>query len=107
MTTKQKRHLFEELKQGIKEVKAHRQGKITLHTYVVEKKPRPKVSSVFIKRLREHLHMSRSVFAIKLRVSLRTLEKWEHGETAPNDQAAALLLMVKKYPDTLKRLEKI
>ncbi|MFT3741675.1 MAG: hypothetical protein QM752_03240 [Gammaproteobacteria bacterium] len=33
--------------------------------------------------------MSRNVFALKLRVSPRTLEKWEQGKTAPNDQAAA------------------
>lgn len=38
--------------------------------------------------------MSRPIFALKLRVSLRTLEKWEQGETKPNDQAAALILMV-------------
>lgn len=42
-----------------------------------------------------------------LRVSPRTLEKWEQGETVPNSQAAALLLMVKKYPETLDRLAKI
>jgi len=51
--------------------------------------------------------MSRAVFALKLRVSLRTLEKWEHGETEPNDQAAALILMVRKSPDTLERLENL
>jgi len=40
-------------------------------------------------------------------VSLRILEKWEHGETEPNYQAAALILMVRKYPDTLQRLESL
>jgi putative transcriptional regulator len=51
--------------------------------------------------------MSRNVFARKLRVSSRTLEKWEQGVTKPNDQAVALILMVNKYPDTLTRLEDI
>jgi putative transcriptional regulator len=51
--------------------------------------------------------MSRNVFALKLRASARTLEKWEQGITIPNDQAAVLLLMVNKYPDTLQRLENI
>lgn len=51
--------------------------------------------------------MSRNAFALKLCVSPRTLENWEQGETLPNDQAAALILMVYKYPDTLERLEKI
>ncbi len=107
MKTHKKRNLFEELEQGIKEIKAHKMGKITLRTHTFEKKPRPKVSSAIIRETREKLHMSRAVFALKLRVSLRTLEKWEHGETIPNDQASILILMVRKYPDTLKRLEKI
>lgn len=67
----------------------------------------PKISASLILDTRKKLHMSRAVFALKLRVSLRTLEKWEHGETSPNDQAAALILMVRKFPDTLKRLEKL
>jgi len=37
MTTKQKRNLFAELKQGIKEIKAHREGKITLRTHIFKK----------------------------------------------------------------------
>ena len=51
--------------------------------------------------------MSRAVFALKLRVPVRTLEKWEQGKTVPNDQAVALILMVRKFPDTLERLEDI
>jgi putative transcriptional regulator len=38
---------------------------------------------------------------------VRTLEKWEQGTITPNDQAAALILLVRKYPDTLQRLEDI
>jgi putative transcriptional regulator len=70
----------------------------------MEKKSQPKVGADSIRRTREELHMSRSVFALRLRVSPRTLEKWEQGATVPNDQAAALILMVQKYPDTLERL---
>ena len=102
-----KRNLFEELKQGIEEIKAHKAGKITLRTHTVKKQPHLKVNPSFIRKTRKELHMSRAVFALKLRVSLRTLEKWEQGQTVPNDQAAALILMVHKYPDTLSRLEKI
>ena len=102
-----KRNLFKEIKQGVKEIKAHKAGKITLRTCEIEKKPQPSIDASFIRHTRKELHMSRSVFALKLRVSIRTLEKWEQGITTPNDQAAALILMVHKYPDTLKRLEKI
>lgn len=107
MASKQKRNLFEELKRGLNEIKAHRGKKITLRTHVIEKKPHLEVSAHLIRETRERMHMSRNVFALKLRVSPRTLEKWEQGETTPNDQAVALILMVRKYPDTLKRLEKL
>ncbi|MFI4938600.1 MAG: helix-turn-helix domain-containing protein [Candidatus Berkiellales bacterium] len=106
MKGKNKRNLFKELKAGLEEIQAHQSGMITLRTYSL-KKPRPKVNDVLIRELRKKYNMSRTVFAHKLRVSPRTLEKWEQGETIPNDQAAALILMVQKYPDTLKRLEEI
>lgn len=107
MTTTKKRNLFEELKQGIQEIKKHKAGKITLRTYKVEKRPSPTVTPAIILDTREKLHMSRAVFALKIGVPVRTLEKWEQGKTEPNSQAAALILMVRKYPDTLKRLEEI
>lgn len=107
MTTTKKRNLFKELKQGIREIKDHKAGKITLRTHKLEKRSRLTVSPTLILEIREKFHMSRAVFAIKLGVSVRTLEKWEQGKIVPNDQAVALILMVRKYPDTLKRLEDI
>jgi putative transcriptional regulator len=47
------------------------------------------------------------VFARKLHINERTLEKWEQGRAKPNPQAATLLLLVRRYPDTLDRLENI
>lgn len=107
MTNQKKRNLFAELTEGIDEIKAHKKGKLTLRTHVFERKPRPHIDAELIKKTREALHMSQSVFALKIRVSPRTLEKWEQGLVQPNDQAATLILMVRKYPDTLERLEKI
>jgi putative transcriptional regulator len=34
------------------------------------------------------------------------LEKWEQERAKPNPQAAALVLLVRRYPDTQERLEK-
>ena len=42
-----------------------------------------------------------------LRIKERTLEKWEQARAKPNPQAAALVLLVRRYPDTLERLEKV
>ena len=33
--------------------------------------------------------------------------EWEQGRAKPNPQAAALVLLVRRYPDTLERLEKV
>jgi putative transcriptional regulator len=51
--------------------------------------------------------MSRRVFAFRLGVNPRTLERWEQGRSKPNDQAVALIWLVRRYPDTLERLESL
>ena len=102
-----KEKIFDEMMEGIAAMENHRQGKITLRTYKVESAPLPKVDSKLIRDTRKRLHFSRAVFARKLRINERTLEKWEQGRAKPNPQAAALVLLVRKYPDTLDRLERV
>lgn len=102
-----KRKIFDEMMEGVRAMKNHREGKITLRTYNVEAPPLPKVDSKLIRDTRKRLHYSRAVFARKLRINERTLEKWEQGRAKPNPQAAALVLLVRKYPDTLERLERV
>jgi putative transcriptional regulator len=102
-----KRQIFDELAEGVAAMKSHREGKLTLRTYKVAPAPLPKVDSKLIKDTRKKLHCSRAVFARKLRINERTLEKWEQGRARPNRQASALVLLVRKYPDTLERLEKL
>lgn len=102
-----KRNILGELMDGIAAMKGHREGKLTLRTYKVEPTPLPKVDSKMIRDTRKRLRCSRAVFARKLRINERTLEKWEQGRGRPNPQAAALVLLVRTYPDTLERLERI
>jgi len=102
-----KRSIFNELMEGVAAMKGQREGKITLRTFKVEPKPLPKVDSKLIKDTRKKLHCSRAVFARKLRINERTLEKWEQGRARPNPQAAALVLLVRRFPDTLERLEQL
>jgi putative transcriptional regulator len=102
-----KRNIFDELTEGVEAMKTHREGKITLRIYKIEPKPLPTVDSKLIKETRQKLRCSRAVFARKLRINERTLEKWEQGRARPNPQAAALVLLVRRYPDTLLRLEKL
>ncbi len=102
-----KRNIFGEMMEGVAAMKGHRKGKLTLRTYKVEPAPLPKVDSKLIRDTRKKLRCSRAVFARKLRINPRTLEKWEQGRAKPNPQAAALVLLVRKYPDTLERLDRV
>jgi putative transcriptional regulator len=102
-----KRRIFDELMEGVAEMKGARIGRVTLRGYKVEAKLLPKVDSEMIMETRAKLRCSRSVFARKLHINERTLEKWEQGRAKPNAQAAALVLLVRRYPDTLQRLENL
>jgi putative transcriptional regulator len=102
-----KRNLFSELREGITALADARQGKRTLRTYAVEFKPAPKVTPKELIRVREHLKISRALFAVYLRTNVRTLENWEQGRAKPNAQAVLLINLVKQYPDTVERLASI
>jgi putative transcriptional regulator len=102
-----KRKLFAELSEGMVALAEARQGKRTLRTHSVEYRPAPKISPAELVRVREHLHISRALFAIYLRTNVRTLENWEQGRAKPNAQAALLINLVKRFPDTVARLAAI
>jgi putative transcriptional regulator len=92
---------------GVQAMREHREGRLTLKTHQVEPISVPPVNPDVVRETREALHMSRQVFAFKLGVNPRTLERWEQGRSKPNEQAAALIWLVRRYPDTLERLESL
>jgi putative transcriptional regulator len=102
-----KRDIFGELVEGVAAMKSHREEKLRLRSHKVDAAPLPKVDSKLIRDTRKRLRCSRAVFARTLRINQRTLEKWEQGHAKPNPQAAALVLLVRKYRDTLARLEEV
>lgn len=102
-----KRNLAKELMDGVDSMRQQREGKITLRTHKVEEAPPLAVDGELIRDTREKLNLSRAVFARRLRVATRTLENWEQSRSKPNAQASALILMVRKYPDTLEKLSKL
>ena len=67
----------------------------------------PEVNAQFIKDMRTRLKCSRVLFARRLCMSERTLEKWEQGRATPNAHAGVLLLLTRHFPDTLERLRRI
>ncbi len=99
-----RRDLFGELIEGMGALEASRGGKRTLRTHAVVFKPAPELTPGELVRVRERLNLSRGVFAAYLRTNVRTLENWEQGRARPNAQAALLIHLVRRYPDTVERL---
>ncbi|MBY0579365.1 MAG: transcriptional regulator [Burkholderiales bacterium] len=99
-----KRNLFAELAEGFDAMAEERAGKRTLRTHEVETMPVANVTAEELVALRERLNLSRPVFARYLRTNPRTLENWEQGRARPNAQAALLIRLVERYPDTVERL---
>ena len=102
-----KRDLFAELREGVTALGEARQGKRTLRSHTVEFRRAPEMTAREVLRVRKQLMISRAVFAAYLRTNVRTLENWEQGRAKPNAQAALLISMVKRFPDTVERLAAI
>jgi putative transcriptional regulator len=104
---RKKRDLFEELTEGFDALAEHRAGKRTLRTHVVKAKRAPKITARELTRVRRSMNLSRGLFARYLRTNVRTLENWEQGRAKPNAQAALLIRLVQRFPDTMRRLAEI
>lgn len=102
-----KRDLFKELQEGFSALADARGGKRTLRTTSVKVKPVPVLSPKDLLALRKQLKLSRPLFAAYLRTNPRTLENWEQGRAKPNAQAALLISLVKRFPDTVERLASV
>jgi putative transcriptional regulator len=102
-----KRNLFAEIREGLEALADERVGKRTLHTHAVESLPTLRIDAAEIIALRERLRLSRPLFARYLRTNPRTLENWEQGRAKPNAQAALLIRLVERYPDTVDRLARL
>jgi putative transcriptional regulator len=102
-----KRSLFAEISEGMTALAEARQGKRTLKTHTVVARPAPTMTPRELLQVRSDLKISRALFAAFLRTNVRTLENWEQGRAKPNAQAALLISLVKRFPDTVERLAAI
>lgn len=101
------RDVLEELLEGMTALTDARRGQRTLRTHSVTFKPAPEVTPREVMAVRRRLKLARALFAACLRTNVRTLENWEQGRARPNAQAALLINLVKRYPDTVQRLASI
>lgn len=100
-----KRDIFAELTEGVSAMKEHREGKLTLRTHkLAAPQVEPSPSAEYFVSIRERFNVSRTVWADMLRVSPRTVEKWEQGGQA-SPLAATFVELVSQYPDTIERLQ--
>jgi len=101
----EKRNIFTELMEGVDAMHAHREGKLTLRMHrLPAAKTEEAPGAKFFIEARERFNVSRSVWAGMLRVSPRTIEKWEQGGQV-SALAATFVELVSKYPDTIERLQ--
>ena len=104
---RKKRDLFGELVEGFDALADQRAGKRTLRTHMLKAKPAPKISARELAKVRQEMKLSRGLFARYLRTNVRTIENWEQGRAKPNAQAALLIRLVQRFPDTVRRLAEI
>jgi putative transcriptional regulator len=95
-----KTKLGQELIQGMMEIVAHQEGKITLRTTHVEMPAAPpELSGAEISKIRlKKLHMSQGAFAKLLGVSIRVVQSWEQDQKKPSGAARRLLQVAARNP---------
>ncbi len=92
---------FKDLKKGLEEFAAYKQGKITLHSELIEVPEAPvKYKAKDIKKIRAKQKMSQGFLAKYLNVSVKTVQSWESGKRVPSGPSLRLLEIVDKgiYP---------
>jgi putative transcriptional regulator len=97
---------FDSIMRGLEEVKAHREGKISLRQNTVKIAPVPRYSSLKVRSIRNKLKLTQPAFAAIFGVSRKTVEAWESGHNCPNGTAQRLLSILNKNQDFLRK-EKI
>lgn len=98
---------FNDLMESLTEVKEHLEGKRTLRT---ETLPRPEplhITADEVKAIRARLNLSQSVFAKRLRTSVKTYQGWEQGKSTPNPQATILLRLVEQSPQVFEQIARL
>lgn len=92
---------YEDLKEGLEEIIAYKQGKIKLKTEVYEiPEPPAEYRAKDIKKIRKTNNYSQGIFAKILNVSIKTVQSWESGQRNPSHAALRLLEIIDKgiYP---------
>ncbi len=86
------RDIGTEILDGIREIRAHKRGELTLKTRKLAEPPAPRA-------LRARLNIPQSTFAALMGVSVRTVQDWEQGRRKPKGPAQSLLRIAEQHPE--------
>jgi len=86
------RNIGLEILEGIKEIKAFKDGKADLVTRVLSEPSHPK-------EIRARLNLSQTAFASLMGVSVRTVQDWEQDRREPRGPAKSLLRIAEQHPE--------
>ena len=86
------RNIGLEILDGIKEIKAFKDGKAALVTRILSEPSHPK-------EIRARLNLSQSAFASLMGVSVRTVQDWEQDRREPRGPAKSLLRIAEQHPE--------
>jgi putative transcriptional regulator len=88
---------YKDLKAGLEEIIAYKEGKLDLRTTIIEvPEPPAEYKAKDIKKIREKSHYSQGYFAKVLNVSVKTVRSWESGQRVPSHATLRLLEIVDK-----------
>ena len=85
------RNIGQEILDGIREIKAFKDGQVNLVTRALSEPSNPK-------EIRAKLNLSQSAFAGLMGVSVRTVQDWEQGRREPSGPAKSLLRIAEQHP---------
>lgn len=78
-----------------------KRGVITKRNKYLKAEDIPEMTGDQVRKLRESLSLSLSVFASLLGVQRHTVQCWESGSAKPSGSALRLMQMIKRDPDIL------
>lgn len=86
------RDIGQEIIEGIREIKAFKEGKVDLVTRKLSEPSHPKT-------IRARLKLSQTAFAGLMGVSARTIQDWEQNRRVPSGPAKSLLRIAEQHPE--------
>ncbi len=101
MPKKIKLNIFDDMRKALQDAAAYEQGKaVNLRVTRLPARPR-QISPKEVRRIRQALNASQSLFATFLNVSPNAVRSWEQGTRRPHQAALKLLVIAKKNPKAL------